>query len=103
MLSKVFLASLYLNIASASPFFPGPHPGQPHGAGGRALYIQDNDPAGNNIIATQVSNSDGKLSNPVKIPTGGKGLARLIAASQDSVVVSGNVRAALVHASPDCR
>ncbi|KAF2164955.1 hypothetical protein M409DRAFT_56306 [Zasmidium cellare ATCC 36951] len=90
MLPIVFLASLCLKAASAWPLFPGPHSGQPHGPGGRALYIQDNDPAGNNTIAAQISNDDGKLSNPVKIPTGGKGLARLIAASQDSVVVSGD-------------
>ncbi|KAK4494197.1 hypothetical protein PRZ48_014495 [Zasmidium cellare] len=90
MLVKVLLASLSLNVASAWPFFPGPHPGQPHDSGRRALYIQDNDPAGNNIIAAQISDSNGKLSNPVKIPTGGKGLARLIAASQDSYVFAVN-------------
>lgn len=55
----------------------------------RAAYFQDNDPAGNSLVALQISGYDGTLSNPVKTSTGGKGLAGLIAVSQDSVVVGG--------------
>lgn len=57
----------------------------------RAAYFQDNDPAGNSLVALQISGYDGTLSNPVKTSTGGKGLAGLIAVSQDSVVVGGKV------------
>ncbi len=57
----------------------------------RAAYFQDNDPAGNSLVALQISEYDGTLSNPVKTSTGGKGLAGLIAISQDSVVVDGDV------------
>lgn len=56
-----------------------------------AIYFQDNDPAGVSIIALHVA-QDGTLSNPVRTPTGGKGLAGLVAASQDSIRISGNVR-----------
>ncbi|KAK0512839.1 hypothetical protein JMJ35_004856 [Cladonia borealis] len=56
----------------------------------RAAYFQDNDSAGNSLVALQISEYDGTLSNPVKISTGGKGLAGLVAVSQDSVVVDGN-------------
>ena len=57
----------------------------------RAAYFQDNDPAGNSIVALQISSSDGTLSNPVRTSTGGKGLAGLLAISQDSVVVDDHV------------
>ena len=57
----------------------------------RAAYFQDNDAAGNSLVALQISEYDGTLSNPVKKSTGGKGLAGLIAVSQDSVVVDGDV------------
>ena len=57
----------------------------------RAAYFQDNDSAGNSLVALRISEYDGTLSNPVKISTGGKGLAGLVAVSQDSVVVDGNV------------
>ena len=57
----------------------------------RAAYFQDNDSAGNSLVALQISEYDGTLSNSVKTPTGGKGLAGLVAISQDSVVVDGDV------------
>jgi hypothetical protein len=58
----------------------------------RALYFLDNDPSGNSIVSVMISNKDGTLSSPVRTPTGGKGLAQLVAVSQDSVVVSDNVQ-----------
>ena len=57
----------------------------------RAAYFQDNDSAGNSLVALQISERDGTLSNPVRTSTGGKGLAGLVAVSQDSVVVGGDV------------
>lgn len=57
----------------------------------RAAYFLDNDPNGNFIIALKISPDDGTLSSPVRISTGGTGLAGLVAISQDSVVVSENV------------
>ena len=58
----------------------------------KTAYFQDDDPAGNNVIALHISDADGTLSNPVRTATGGKGLANLFAPSQDSVVVSENVK-----------
>ena len=57
----------------------------------RAVCFQDNDSTGNSLVALQISDYDGTLSDPVKTSTGGKGLAGLIAVSQDPVVVDGNV------------
>ena len=57
----------------------------------RATYFSDNLPGGSSVIASQISDSDGTLSELVKTSTGGKGLDGLIAVSADSVVVSGNV------------
>ena len=52
-----------------------------------AAYLQGNDAAGSALIALQISKYNGTLSNSVKTSTGGKGLAGLIAVSQDLVVV----------------
>ena len=57
----------------------------------KTLYFQGDDPAGNDIIALRISDTDGTISNPIRTSTGGRGLANLVAVSQDSVVVSGNV------------
>jgi hypothetical protein len=57
----------------------------------RVLYFLDNDPAGNSIVSVKISDRDGTLSSPVRTSTGGNGLPDLIAVSEDSVVVSGNV------------
>ena len=57
----------------------------------RVAYFQDNDPAGAAIIALRISESDGTLSSPVRTLTGGKGLAGLIAISDDSVTVADDV------------
>lgn len=67
-------------------------PAATHVGSKRVIYIQDNDPSGNSILAAQISNTDGTLSSGVRTSTGGKGLPLLIVASQDSVIVSGNVR-----------
>ncbi|KAI1632399.1 hypothetical protein F4809DRAFT_93131 [Biscogniauxia mediterranea] len=65
----------------------------------KALYFLENNPAGANIVAVKVSSQDGTLSDPVRTPTGGKGLIGLNSQgqaavdtlfSQDAVVVSGN-------------
>ena len=56
-----------------------------------AAYFQDNDAAGNSLIALLISEYNGTLSDLVKTSTGGKGLAGLIAVSQDLVVVDGDV------------
>ncbi|KAI1491181.1 hypothetical protein F5X96DRAFT_491061 [Biscogniauxia mediterranea] len=65
----------------------------------KALYFLENNPAGANIVAVKVSSQDETLSDPVRIPTGGKGLIGLNSQgqaavgtlfSQDAVVVSGN-------------
>lgn len=39
-----------------------------------AAYFLDNDPSGSSIIAMKIGSTDGKLSDPVRISTGGKGL-----------------------------
>lgn len=72
----------------------------------RAAYFLDNNPAGSSIISLKISPDDGTLSNPIRTPTGGKGLFGLTASStggtpaaggadtlftQDSVIVSQNV------------
>lgn len=57
----------------------------------RAPYFQDNDAAGNSLVAWRISECDSALSTPVRTSTGGKGLAGLIAVSRDSVVVDGGV------------
>ena len=54
-------------------------------------YFQDNDPAGTAIIALQISDNNGTLSSPVRTLTGGKGLAGLVAISDDSVSIAHNV------------
>ncbi|KAL8706557.1 MAG: hypothetical protein Q9201_000430 [Fulgogasparrea decipioides] len=54
----------------------------------RAAYFQDNDPAGSSIVALEIEPRNGTLSSSVRTSTGGKGLAGLVAVSQDSVVVS---------------
>lgn len=79
-----------LALTFASPSlcaWPGSENFQP-----RALYTLGNDPSGSFVVAAQISNIDGQLSNATKISTGGKGLDHLFAVSQDSIVASGNVR-----------
>lgn len=61
----------------------------------RAAYFLDNDAAGNQLISLKINADDGTLSSLVRTPTDGKGLAGLIAVSQDSVITSGNVRSNL--------
>ncbi|KAL8750551.1 MAG: hypothetical protein Q9184_006388 [Pyrenodesmia sp. 2 TL-2023] len=63
------------------PDVSGPHP----------FKFQANDPAGNYIVALKIDPRDGKVSSPVTTNTDGKGLAGLIASSQDSVVVDHDV------------
>ncbi len=78
----------------------------------RAAYFLDNNPAGSSIISLKISPEDGSLSNPIRTPTGGKGLFGLTASStggspaagladtlftQDSVVVSQNVSSHLLQ------
>ena len=58
----------------------------------KTAYFQDDDPTGNNVIALHISDIDGTLSSLVRTATGGKGLANLFGPSQDSVVVSENVK-----------
>lgn len=58
----------------------------------RAAYFLDDDPAGNSLVSLNISVTDGTLAKPVRTPTGGKGLAGLMAVSQDSVIVSQQVR-----------
>ena len=57
----------------------------------RTAYFLDNDAAGNKLVSLKIDAVDGTLSSPVSTSTGGNGLAGLVAISQDSVVVSGNV------------
>ena len=57
----------------------------------RAAYFQDNDSAGNSLVAMQISEYNSTLSDPVKTSTSRKVLAGLIAVSHDSVVVDGEV------------
>ena len=74
----------------------------------RAAYVLENNPAGAAIISFSIDEYSGRVSSPVKTLTGGTGGIGLIAAgggnvaadplnSQDSVVVSGNVRFAVSH------
>lgn len=57
----------------------------------RTAYFLDNDATGNKLVSLKIDALDGTLSSPVSTSTGGNGLAGLVAISQDSVVVSGNV------------
>jgi hypothetical protein len=45
----------------------------PRGSG-KAAYFLDNNPTGASIVALKISASDGSLSEPVRVSTGGKGL-----------------------------
>ena len=87
MFSFFFKILLFLPLGIAWAFpFPGPQ-----SSNNRAAYFQDNDPAGNSIVSLKISD-DGTLSSPVRISTGGNGLSGLAVPSQDSVVVSDDVR-----------
>ena len=83
LLKSLLLCTVSFSLSSAVT--------RPRDLSHRTLYFQDNDPAGNAIIALKISQEDGTLSSPVKTPTGGKGLAGLVAISQDSVVVYNDV------------
>lgn len=78
MLSYFFLVFLLVHLGISSP-------ANYHRT--RAAYFQDNDPNGNFIVALKIDENDGTVSSPVRTSTGGKGLAGLLAISQDSVVV----------------
>ena len=67
------------------------YPHKPHRGHERAAYFLDNDAAGNELVSLKIDAVDGTLSSPVRTSTRGNGLAGLVAISQDSVVVSGNV------------
>ena len=56
-----------------------------------ATYFLQIDPAGDHVVALSNNKDDGTVSSPVRTPTGGKGLAGLLAISQDSLVVSQEV------------
>ncbi|KAL8724763.1 MAG: hypothetical protein Q9181_006686 [Wetmoreana brouardii] len=83
-MSSVFLILSLLSLGIAIPS-DNYHPFRNYR---RAAYFQDNDPAGNSIVALDIEPRNGTLSSPVRTSTGGKGLAGLGAVSQDSVVVS---------------
>ena len=90
LLSTAFgLIAIIAGVSGRATSFPRDSPS-------RVAYFQDNDPAGSSIVALHISNTNGTLSSSVKTPTGGKGLAGLIAISQDAVTVSGNVIASAV-------
>lgn len=77
----------------------------------RAAYFLDSNPSGASIVSLKINLQDGTLSDPIRIPTGGKGLQGLTASatpggapapgggdpffSQDSVLVSEDVSTAL--------
>ncbi|KAL8945953.1 MAG: hypothetical protein Q9222_007582 [Ikaeria aurantiellina] len=82
------LSSLLATLAFFSVCLASPSNSSSLGQLNRAAYFQDNDPAGNFIVALKIDPYDGTLSDPVRTSTGGKGLAGLFAVSQDSVVVS---------------
>lgn len=88
MLSSHFLGFIALHVASvcSSPLQHN------WNSTYQTAYFQDNDPAGSSVIALKISNVDGTLSNPVRTSTGGKGITGALGVSQDSVVVSENVR-----------
>ena len=88
MLSSQILGFIAINVGFARSSALS-YPRDSHQS--RAAYFLDNDPAGNSIVALQISNSHGTLSNPVRTSTGGKGLTGLIALSQDGVVVDDDV------------
>jgi hypothetical protein len=88
--SVAFVCQLAIALALPADNFVGSE---------RVLYIQDNDSSGNSIVSAKISNTDGTLSSGVRTSTGGNGLDLLVAASQDSVVVSGNVRVAVAFLS----
>lgn len=82
-----YLLSIF-SLLTSSLAHPSP---QYHGNHTRVAYFQDNDPAGNSIVALKIDPIDGTLSSPISTSTGGKGLAGLLAVSQDSVTVSQDV------------
>ncbi|KAL8711828.1 MAG: hypothetical protein Q9220_003772 [cf. Caloplaca sp. 1 TL-2023] len=84
MLSHVVVAIAFCGVCLASPT----NSSDLYRTWNRAAYFQDNDPVGNFIVALKIDPQDGTLSTPVRTSTGGKGLAGLVAISQDSVVVA---------------
>ena len=61
-----------------------------------ATYFLQIDPAGDYVVALSNNEDNGTVSSPVRTPTGGKGLAGLLAISQDSLVVSQDVCSSLI-------
>lgn len=84
LLELFFISNTAGTLASSFP--------KPRFLGSQAVYLSANDAADNFIVALQVSQLDGSLSSPVRTLTGGKGEVDLVAISQDSVTVSGDVR-----------
>lgn len=68
-------------LAVAAPTRAAP---QPKGV----AYFLDNNPAGSSIVALDIG-SDGLLSNPVRIATGGKGLYGLTASTTGGAPAAG--------------
>ncbi|KAK3629697.1 hypothetical protein LTR56_017903 [Elasticomyces elasticus] len=63
----------------------------PKSSSEQVIYVSANDATDNYIVALEVSHSNGMLSSPVRTRTGGKGEVDLVAISQDSVTVSGDL------------
>lgn len=94
MLPSIILVSSLLGLGYALPSSnpaSGNHSVGNSAQNNRAVYFQANDPAGNYIVALKIDPRDGQVSSPVTTNTGGKGLAGLIAVSQDSVLVDHDV------------
>lgn len=80
---------------------PFPHGPPPHGSPNAVAYFLYNDPTGNSIVSLKIG-QDGKLSDPMKTPTGGVGSLEVdntgapfmsdTLGSQGSVCVKDNVR-----------
>ena len=66
---------LVITILAAGAFVQANSQAVPGSVSGRqALYFEDNNPDGATIISLNISPETGLLSNPIRIPTGGKGM-----------------------------
>jgi 6-phosphogluconolactonase (cycloisomerase 2 family) len=71
-LSVVLLAIAALMVTGAQAGYAGHGPGQASKDGGRLVFVQTNEPTGNQIVVYDV-NSDGHLTSTGTFATGGKG------------------------------
>ena len=79
--STLSLSLLLPALSAAAPAYGNPSPKA-------AAYFLDNNPAGSSIVALAIG-SDGKLSDPARTSTGGKGLFGLTAGTNGAAAMAG--------------